>query len=170
MWLLKSWHNKWHTKLHFKLLVLGPKQEHSISMPIEDLLPELTVHYNHFRSYSSRSPSHHKICESEATTTCTRCWFCYYVNTKQELICQSEQLQHCSTRMGAGIWLLQARHIQPYQVGIHDIRDLLTTFHHTVNRGVYTAIGSLSHNRLWCNSPTCTSTNTSVMEKSNKNR
>jgi len=41
--------------------------------------------------------------------------------------------------MGAGIWLLQARHIQPYQVDVHNVSDPPTTFHHTVNCGVYTA-------------------------------
>lgn len=145
-------------------LILGPKQEHSSSIPKVDLLSELTVYYNHFRSYSSCSPSHHKLCESEATTAWTSSRFYYYINAKQEHLYQSEQLQHCSSRMGAGIWLLQAHHIQPYQVDVHDVSDLPTTFHHTVNCGVYTATGSLSHNRLWCNSPTSTSTNTSVTE------
>jgi len=84
-------------------LVSAPKQEHGISIPKVGLLPELTVHYNHFRSYSSCSPSHHKLRVSESTTTCTSSRFCYYINAEQELVRQSEQLQYCGSRMGAGI-------------------------------------------------------------------
>jgi hypothetical protein len=108
-------------------LGLAPKQVHSIWVTRGHFFARINNKHNHFRFQSSCSPSHHKLCKSEARTTCTSIWSHYHTTTKQKLVCQPEQLQHSGKRMGAGIWLLQAHHFQPYQANIHSISDEVTT-------------------------------------------